>query len=1115
MKLKFKNQDFQTDATNAVVDLFMGQENTHSTFSVDNDDQTRMMNDLGFGNILHIDPETMEQNMHSIQKRNNLPLTRLDGSGFPQFCVEMETGTGKTYVYTKTIFELNRRYGFTKFIIVVPSVAIREGVYKSFQVTQEHFGLQYDNVPCRYFIYNSAKLSDVRQFATSTNIEIMIINIDAFKKAENIINQAQDRLNGDSAMRYIQDTHPIVIIDEPQSVDNTPKSKEAIASLNPLCVLRYSATHRERINLLYRLTPVDAYQMGLVKQISVSSNQVSGGFNQAYVRLLSVSNDKGFRAKVEIDIKKNGVVSRKTITVKPGDDLYLLSGQRELYEGYTVAGIDCTPDFEHIEFGNTEEVALGKAIGDIDENVVKRAQIRRTVEAHLDKELRYTDKGIKVLSLFFIDKVDRYRHEDGSPGIYARMFEECYLELIAKPKYAPLRERFSPDVSAAHNGYFSQDKKGRLKDTKGDTAADDDTYNTIMRDKEKLLSFASPLRFIFSHSALKEGWDNPNVFQVCTLIEQKSTFTCRQKVGRGLRLCVNQEGERVEDKNINILHVMANESFADFADTLQREIEDDTGMKFGVLQIGLFSGMVYEERREVRQTVTQEQTEEIIRNAQLLIHNSQFTIHNLGTEAQTAMAMARESVPPEGTDSLLIHNSQFTIHNLGTEAQTAKAMARESVPPEGTDSLLIHNSQFTIHNHEMVNEAIVRAMQEKPEVVKQAAAAVLGDHCELCIMNSELTYTKVVTEEKKVSYDDAQELMEHFEKKGYISKSGKIQDTMKAALKSGTLDLPKKYEAARSRFEQIIAKADRRPPIRDASRDVVVRLNKQVMVSPEFLELWKKIKQKTAYRVNIDTERLVENCVKALQEMPTIPKARIISQTADIRIERAGVHHVEREMRTTDIADSYQSLPDILTAISDAALLTPATVNRILIQSGRMQDFLNNPESFMEKAIQIIRDQRHALAIDGISYIKLDGQEYYAQEIFGIEELIANLDRNAVKVEHSVYDYVVYDSSSVERPFAVALDNDPDVKLFFKIPSRFKIDTPIGAYNPDWAVSLTKNGEEKLYFVLETKGSTDIFMDLRNREQLKIRCGKRHFEALGGNICLQVATDWNDMRARI
>ena len=982
MKLKFKNQDFQTDAVNSVVDLFLGQEKTKGTFSVDNNGMDNFLGTMGVGNALLIDQKTLADNMHAVQRRNNLPLTdpdwgfnfgNVDFSNFsfqgntPQFSIEMETGTGKTYVYTKTIFELNRKYGFTKFIIVVPSVAIREGVYKSFEVTKEHFGLQYDNVPCRYFIYNSAKLSDVRQFATSANIEIMIINIDAFKKAENIINQAQDRLNGDSAMRFIQDTHPIVIIDEPQSVDNTPKAKEAIASLNPLCVLRYSATHREKINMLYRLTPVDAYQMGLVKQISVSSNQISGGFNLPYVKLISVSNEKGFRAKIEMDVrKKDGIVARKTVNVNPGDDLYKLSGFRDLYEGYTIAGIDCTPDYEHIEFGNTEEVSLGKSIGDIDEVMVKRAQIRRTIEAHLDKELRYFTKGIKVLSLFFIDKVANYRLEDGSPGIYAKMFEECYLELIAKPKYAPIREQFTSDVSKIHNGYFSQDKKGRLKDTKGDTAADDDTYNTIMRDKEWLLSFACPLRFIFSHSALKEGWDNPNVFQVCTLIEQKSVFTCRQKVGRGLRLCVNQDGERVEDKNINILHVMANESFSEFAETLQREIEDDTGMKFGVLQLDLFAGMVYEDN--------------------------------------------------------------------GIE--------------------------------------------------------------------------------KKLSYDDAQELLTHFEKKGYINSAGKIKDTMKNAVKTGTLDLPKKFEAARKRFEQIISKADKKPPIRDASRDVVVRLKKQVTESPEFLELWQRIKQKTVYRVNIDTDKLIENCVKALQDMPAIPKARIISQTADIRIEKAGISHVERGMRTTDIADSYQSLPDIITAISDATLLTPATVNAILVQSGRLKDFLNNPEAFLEKAIELIRNNRHALAIDGISYIKLDGKEYYVQEIFDSSELIANLDHNAVAVNHSVYDYIVYDSSSVEKPFALALDNDPDVKMFFKIPDRFKIDTPIGTYNPDWAVHLTKNGEEKLYFILETKGS-DNFLDLRTREQLKIHCGKRHFEALDSGIEMQVATSWSDVRSRI
>ncbi|UZT81567.1 hypothetical protein [Caproicibacterium sp. BJN0003] len=399
--------------------------------------------------------------------------------------------------------------------------------------------------------------------------------------------------------------------------------------------------------------------------------------------------------------------------------------------------------------------------------------------------------------------------------------------------------------------------------------------------------------------------------------------------------------------------------------------------------------------------------------------------------------------------------------------------------------------------------------------IKQTVAAVI-EHTDTIAPETfaGAIYTKTVTEEKQMTYEDAQDLMEHFEKKGYITSAGKMKDTMKNALKAGTLDLPKKYETVRNRFETIIANADRRPPVRDASKDVVVRIKKQVMMSPEFLELWNKIKQKTVYRVNIDTNKLIENCIKALQEMPVIPKTRLISQTADIHIEKAGIYHTEREMRTMDIDNSYQTLPDLITAISDETLLTPVTVNEILVRSGRCGDFLNNPEAFMEKATEIIRSNRHALAIDGISYVKLDGKEYYVQEIFDTAELIANLDRNAVKVEHSVYDYIVYDSSTIERPFAVALDNDPDVKMFFKIPDRFKIETPIGTYNPDWAVYLTKNGEEKLYFILETKGSTN-FMDLRTKEQLKIHCGRQHFKALEDGVELRVATNWNTLKSTL
>lgn len=1051
MKLKFKKQGYQSDATAAVVDLFSGQEKTTSTFTVMQEQQISLLqNDFGVGNAQIIDDQAMLENLHGIQKRFNLPLT--DEINDKRFCVEMETGTGKTYVYTQTILELNRKYGFTKFIIVVPSVAIREGVYKSFEITKDHFAALYDNVPYRYFIYNSAKLSDVRQFATSANIEIMIINIDAFKKAENIINQAQDKLNGETAMRYIQDTNPIVIVDEPQSVDNTPKAKEAIASLNPLCVLRYSATHREKINTVFRLTPVDAYQMGLVKQICVSSVSAENDFNKPYIRLLEVSQKDGFKAKVQIDVKaKDGKVARKTVTVKPNSDLYVLSGEREFYDGYTVSGIDCTPGRECIEFANTEILKLGQAIGDIDDALIKREQIRKTIEIHLDKELMLNRRGIKVLSLFFIDKVEKYRTEDGGMGIYARMFEECYNELINRPKYADLKEKYS-DAHAAHNGYFSQDKKGAYKDTKGDTIADYDTYNTIMKDKEWLLSFDCPLRFIWSHSALKEGWDNPNVFQVCTLIDQKSTFTCRQKIGRGLRLCVDQTGERIEDKDVNLLHVIANESFAEFAETLQKEIEDETGLKFGMIQISMFSGMIYEEQVQHEHTIDKEEAHELVK---------------YWTESGM---LDKWMADPE----MIAAEEKITV-----QLESGKIEA----PPNPVTEVMRQIK-----------------MGATPE---QAATAIVG-----------ITANITETVEREVTYDDAKEIVEHFEKKGYISKSGKMKDTMKNALLTGTLDLPKKYEAARERFESIIRKADSKPPIRDASRDVVVRLKKQVIVSPEFLELWNSIKHKTTYRVKIDTDELIERCVKDFQDMPAIPKMRLVSQTADIDIANYGVTHTAREYRSQDIQNDNIAIPNIVTVISEQTLVNRRVVLEIIEKSGRGKEILRNPQMFIEQLSEVIQNNCYQLDIDGISYQRLAGEDYYVQEIFETEELMANLDRNAVEVNKSVYDYVVYDSSTIEKPFAVALDNDPDVKLFFKIPERFKIQTPIGTYNPDWAVYLTKNGEEKLYFVLETKGSTSLF-DLRTREQLKIHCGKKHFKALNSDVEMQVASKWDDFKSTI
>ena len=540
--------------------------------------------------------------------------------------------------------------------------------------------------------------------------------------------------------------------------------------------------------------------------------------------------------------------------------------------------------------------------------------------------------------------------------------------------------------------------------------------------------------------------------KVCTLIEQKSTFTCRQKVGRGLRLCVNQDGERIEDKNINILHVMANESFAEFASTLQKEMEEETGVKFGVLQLDMFAGITYEKEVTYEHTITSEEAHELVKTW------------------MTDGSMDQWMADPKMT---------------ATEEKITAALesGELSAPPNPVTEVM-----------RQIKNGVT---------AEQAAEAIVG-----------ITSTVTTVEEHTVTHEEAAELMKHFEKKGYITSTGKVKDTMKNALKNGTLDLPKKYEAARDRFTKIILEADKKPPIRDASRDVVVKLNKQVILSPEFMELWNKIKQKTTYRVEIDTPLLIENCVKAIQSMPKINKARLISQTADINIEKSGISHTEREMRSLDIGYAYDVLPDIITQISDETLLTPKTVNEILVRSGGCEDFLNNPEAFLEQVTETINFYRHQLAIDGIRYIKLDGEEYYVQEIFDSAELIANLDKNAVKVEHSVYDYVVYDSSLIEKPFALALDNDPDVKMFFKIPSRFQVDTPIGTYNPDWAVYLNKNGEEKLYFILETKGSTSL-MDLRSKEQLKIHCGKKHFEALGNGVTMEVATDWRKVKMQM
>ena len=961
MKLKFKHQEFQSDAVKSVVDLFLGQEKNASTFSMLG---MYNMETLGYSNDLDISYKRIEENLHTVQARNLLPLTELKEL---RFNIEMETGTGKTFVYTKTIYELHKQYNFTKFIVLVPSIAIREGVYKSMQTTADYFAAQYDGVRTQPFIYNSSRLYEVRDFAESSNLEIMIINIDAFKKNENLFNQENDRMSK-SARDYIRDCNPILIIDEPQSIDNTLKSRLAIESLNPLFELRYSATHKEKVNPIYRLTAVDAYQMGIVKQICVANNDVVDDFNKPYIKLISVENKNGFSAKLELDIKdKKGVVSRKSVVVKPNSDLETVTG-REIYRGYIVSGIDCEPGYEIVEFSNTEIVQIGKPIGAVDDTLFKRQQIRRTIEAHLDKELRYLNKGIKVLSLFFIDEVKKYRDYDAEDqkGIYALMFEEAYNEIIQRPKYREIREFYKNDISKVHDGYFAQDKKGRMKDTKGDTADDISAYETIMKQKEWLLSFDCPLRFIFSHSALKEGWDNPNVFQICTLIENKTVFTCRQKIGRGLRLCVNQNGERIEDKNINILHVIAQESFAEFADKLQKEIEDETGVQFGILDIGMFVGL------------------------------------------------------PSSNEN-------------------------------GEDFAITH--------------------------------------------------------------EDSGSLLDFFRTKNYIDAKGRIQEPLKEGLRNETVELPKKFEAARERILGQILQANKKVEVKQERKQVYVKRKDEIFENNAFIELWNKLKSKTIYRINMDIDELHRRCVNEISEMPSIKKAQIKKETASIDIKNAGVTFQEQGVRFEEFDQSLM-IPDVVRILSDNTKLPRSNIAKILLESNRLQDFINNPQKFIEEVTTIIEYNKNTLSIDGIKYTKIEGQEYSLTEIFDLEdtkEVIAYLDSNAVPVEHSVYDYVIYDSATVEKPFALALDNDPDVKLFFKIPSKFKISTPVGTYNPDWAVFVENEYEKKLYLVVETKGSTDR-ADLRNKEDIKIHCGQKHFEGIGLDVTFAKAKKWAECK---
>ena len=994
MKLQFdKNLEYQHQAIASIVDLFRGQTPMQTNFTVaPYSGQIGLYDSTnGIGNRLELDEEEILKNLQDIQLRNGLPQTKSLKTGKYDFDIDMETGTGKTYVYLRTILELHKNYGFSKFIIVVPSIAIKEGVYKSLEITKEHFKDLFDNTIYNYFFYDSSKLEQVRSFAVSDNIEIMVINIDAFRKGfddptkenkANIIHRPNDKLNGMKPIELIQETRPFVIIDEPQSVDNTPKAKEAIKSLNPLCTLRYSATHVEKHNLVYKLDAVDSYNLELVKQIEVAGFETQDYHNNAYMKLLSVDNKKSpITAKIEMDTKnKKGVAKRKPLVIKRGDDLYDKSGGRDVYEGYIVSEIYCEEGNEYVAFTSKEDILrLGKPIGDVDDLAIKEQQIRKTIEEHLDKELILNKQGIKVLSLFFIDRVANYRYYDdnGTPqkGIYARLFENHYSDLIKKPKYNTLFKDIDLDTAAedVHNGYFSTDKKGTkstdktvaLKDTSGSTAADDDAYNLIMKDKELLLSFDTKLRFIFSHSALREGWDNPNVFQICTLNETKSEVKKRQEIGRGLRLCVNQDGVRQHGFSINTLTVMANESYEEFAYKLQKEYEKEEGIKFGIIESHSFA-----------------------------------------------------NIPVKQADGALSY--------LG---------------------------------------------QEKSEVIYN-----------------------------------------HFKETGYIDNTGKVQDSLKIAIKNNSLAVPVEFEPIKAELTILARKVCSTLNIKNNSDKKNIKLNKQVYLDPEFKELWDRIKYKTSYSIDFESEKLIEECCKEMGRSLSVSYAKLVYTKASLDINAGGVVTAEADRHAVSLDSLKENIPDIISYLQNETNLTRKTIVEILIRSRTLNLFKKNPQKYMEQVAQIITAKMRLLIVDGIKYTKIGDDEYYAQELFETEELSGYLSKNMIESKKSVYEYVVYDSAN-EESFATSFENNKSVKLYAKLPDWFKIATPLGTYNPDWAVLIDRDGEDKLYFVLETKGNI-MFDSLRPTESAKIKCGEKHFEALGNNVIFDKSDNFQDFIER-
>lgn len=858
MELQFETLDYQTHAIQAAVDLFIGQPNQQTEFGLKAQNDMRFVANLS----LQINDEQLQQNLTKQQNQLNFYHTLIEEQG-RNFTVEMETGTGKTYVYLRTIFELNRQYGWQKFVIVVPSVPIREGVLHTLETTRSHFATLFDNPSVNpKYEYKSNQLSRLKAFATANHIEILVMNIDAFAKESNVINTQNE--SGDAPIRYIQNVNPIVIIDEPQNME-TDIRRHAIASLNPLFTLRYSATHKNAYNPIFSLNPVQAYELGLVKQIEVDSVLADNDVNGAYVALKEINaGAKSWSAKVEILVNDKSM-KKKIVTIKQNQDLFDLSKQNEAYRtGYILEGMNV--EEQQIQFSGGLKVT--KVVDNsLLKDDIQKMQIRCTIEEHLRKEKILNALGIKVLSLFFIDKVDNYRND----GKFYQWFEEIYRELT-----------HGKDPVGVHEGYFSKDKKGVLKDTNGTTQADNDTYHLIMRDKETLLSLDEPLRFIFSHSALREGWDNPNVFQICTLNDTHSEIKKRQEIGRGLRLPVNRFGVRSHERDKNILTVIANESYEEFATKLQREIEEDCG----------------------------------------------------------------------------------------------------------------------------------------------------------------------------VSFD-----------KGQIKNK-----------------LDRKYVRYRKDFSQ----------------------------HPEFAAIWERIKHQTTYRVNFSQDELIESAVENLVKMPRIDEVKIRHEKVAFAINEKGV---TTEYRSSNQVTSktHWDIPDVLGELQKKTGLTRQTICRILQKSKRLAEIYHNPQRFIDLVAEKINEALSQIMADGVEYHRIADRTYEMTLFKDFEFYLNQYSFSVSNQSKTIYEGYIALDSNTENTFARHCESSEDVEFYFKLPKNFKIPTPLGNYNPDWAVVF--KGQNKVYFVAETKNTGKGIQrgvdesKLDPSEQMKIAYARKNFEHLH--------RDYDDLEYRV